>query len=49
LPIRVGTHFLDTFMADFSGKQRTKSISPVPHSFVVDVDPALVQQVLEIA
>ncbi len=49
LPIRVCTHFLDTFAADFSGKHRAKSIPPVPHSFVADVDPALAQQVLDIA
>jgi hypothetical protein len=49
LPIRVCTHFLDTFTADFSGKHRAKSIPPVPHSFVAYVDPALVQQILDIA
>jgi hypothetical protein len=49
LPIRVCTHFLDTFTADFNGKHRAKSIPHVPYSFVAEVDPALVQQVLDIA
>jgi hypothetical protein len=48
-PVRVCTLLLDTFRADFSGKNRAKSISPAPQSFVADVDPALVQQVLDIA
>jgi hypothetical protein len=49
LLIRVCTHFLVKFGADFSGKNRAKSIPPAPQSFVADVDPALVQQVLDIA
>jgi hypothetical protein len=49
LLIRVCTHFLDTFMVDFSGKNRAKSIPPASQSFVADVDPALAQQVLDIA
>jgi hypothetical protein len=48
-PIRVRTHLLDTFTADFSGEHWAKSIPPVPHRFVADVDAALVQQVLDIA
>jgi hypothetical protein len=48
-PIRGRTHLLDTFTADFSGKHWAKSIPPIPHRFVADVDAALVQQVLDIA
>ena len=47
--IRVRTHLLDTFTADFCGGHWAKSILPVPHRFVADVDAALVQQVLDIA
>jgi hypothetical protein len=35
--------------AVFSGKHRAKSIPPVPHRFVADVDAALMQQILDIA
>ena len=34
---------------DLSSKHRAKSIPPVPHRFVADVDAALVQQVLDVS
>ena len=45
-PIRVRTHLLDTFTTNFCDKHRAKSIPPVPHRFVTNVDAALVQHVL---
>jgi hypothetical protein len=48
-PIRVRTHLLDTFTTNFCGEHWAKSIPPIPHRFVADVDAALVQQVLDIA
>ena len=49
LPVRESTHLLDTSTANLSGEHRAKSIPPIPHRFVADVDAALVQQVLDIA
>jgi hypothetical protein len=40
--------FLNVFAADFSGKQRAKSVPPKPDGLVADVDTALVQQVLDV-
>jgi hypothetical protein len=48
-PIRICRHLLDTFTADFSGKHRAKSIPPVQHNFMANVDPMLVPQVIDIA
>ena len=48
LPVRVCAHLLNSFAADFSGKHRAKSIPPIPHRFVADVDAALVQKILDI-
>ena len=49
LPVCPRPHSINPSAANFSGKQRAKFILPVPHSFVADVDAALVQQVLDIA
>ena len=34
---------------NFRGKHRTKPVPPVPHCFVADLDPTLVQEVLHVA
>jgi hypothetical protein len=49
LPIGICAHLADPFLADLCGKQRAKSVPPKPNRFVAYVDPALVQQVLDIA
>ena len=49
LPVRICTHPADPFSPDLSSKHRAKSIPPVPHRFVADVDAALVQQVLDVS
>lgn len=48
LLVRVCGHFLNTFTESFSSKHRTKSVPSVPHSFMADADPALVEHVLAI-
>jgi hypothetical protein len=49
LPIGIYAHLAVPFLADLCGKQRAKSVPPKPNRFVAYVDPALVQQVLDIA
>jgi hypothetical protein len=49
LPIRIYAHLADPFLVDLSGKQRAKSVPPVPHNFVADVDAALVRKVLDVS
>ena len=48
LPVRVRPHPDRPIATDFSGKHRAKSIPPEPNRFVADVDPALVQEILDI-
>ena len=48
LPIRMSTKLLNPFSSDLSGKHRTKTVPPEPHSFVADIDAALVQQIFDI-
>ncbi len=49
LPVRVCAHLLNSFAADFSGEHRAKSIPPIPHRFVADVDAALVQKIFDVS
>jgi hypothetical protein len=49
LPIRICAHLADPFLVDLSGKQRAKSAPSVPYNLVVDVDVALVRQVLDVS
>ena len=49
LPVRTGAHPADPVSPDLSSKHRAKSIPPVPHRFVTDVDASLVQQVLDVS
>jgi hypothetical protein len=48
-PIGVGSKLLNTFLSDLGSEQRTKSVPPIPNRFMADIDPALMQQVLDIA
>jgi len=50
MPLPVGTRsrLTDTVLTDFSCKQRSEPVSPKPHCFVTDLDPAFVQQVFYI-
>jgi len=49
LPVRTCAHPADPVSPDLSSKHRAKSIPPVPHRFVTDVDASLVQQVLDVS
>ena len=49
LPLAKTSHPADPLAANVGCKQRTKSIPPLPHSLVVDVDGALSRQVLDVA
>ena len=49
LPFRACPQTSDPLISSLRGKNRAKSIPPIPHSFVADVGNALVQQVLDIA
>jgi len=43
------TKFLNPFLSDLGHEHRAKSIPPIPHRFVTDVDAAFVQQILNIS
>ena len=49
LPVRIRPHSIDPVFTNFCGEHRAKSIPPVPHRFVADVDAALVQQILDVS
>ena len=48
-PVRIATHPVRPFPADFSSKHRAKSVPPKADSFVADFDAALMQQVFDIS
>ena len=48
-PVRIRPHLLQAFTTDFCGEHRAKSVPPIPHRFVADVDAALVQQILNVS
>ena len=43
-----GPHPVDPLPADFGGEHRTEALPPEPDRLVADVDPALVQQILDV-
>ena len=48
LPIRIRTHLANSLTTDLGGEHRSKSVPPKSYSFVADIDPTLVEQVLHI-
>jgi hypothetical protein len=48
-PLRIGAHMRDASLKNLGGEHRAKPVPPEPHGFVADVDPALGQQILDIA
>jgi len=48
LPIGIGSELLDTPLADFGGKYRTKTVPPEPNRFMADFDASFVQQIFNI-
>jgi hypothetical protein len=49
LPIGMRTKFLNPSLSDLSRKHRAEPVPTEPHSFMVDVDPPLMQKILNIA
>ncbi len=49
LPLGMSAHEVGTFHPDLAGEDWTKSIDPEPHAFMADIDPALMEQVFDIA
>ena len=48
-PMCAAPHAVDALASDLRGKHRTEPVPPQPDGFVADVDPALGQQVLDVA
>ncbi len=40
---------MNTALPDFSGKQRAKTVPPVPYGFMVDVDAAFEQKIFDLS
>ena len=49
LPIWMRTKFLNPSLSDLSSKHRAEPVPTEPHSLMVDVDPPLMQKILNIA
>ena len=49
LPLSMLAHVGGAFRPDLPGEDWTKSIDPEPHTFMADIDPALMQKVFDIA
>jgi hypothetical protein len=48
LPVPICAHLADPFLAVLCGKQRTKAVSPETDPFMIDVDAAFVQTILQV-
>ncbi len=48
-PLRIAAHVCDPLLSDLGGEHRPKPVPPEPDSLVADVDPALGQQILDVA
>src|SRR5882757_5458324 len=48
-PLRIGAHVRDASLADLAGKQGAKPVPPKANGLMADVDPALGQEVLDVA
>lgn len=49
LPLSLLAHVGSAFRSDLSSKDWTKSIDLHPHTFMADIDPALMEQVFDIS
>lgn len=49
VPVPEALHPGHTLPADISSEHRAKPVPPVPHCLVTNVDPALEQQILDVA
>jgi hypothetical protein len=48
-PLYKAAHVRDPLLSDLCRKHRTKPVPPEPHGLMADVDPALGQQILDVA
>src|ERR1700678_3992110 len=48
-PLRIAAHVRDSLLSNLGGEHRAKPVPPEPDGLVADVDPALGQQILDIA
>ena len=47
--LRIAVHVRDASLTNLGGEHRAKPVPPEPDGLVADVDPALGQQILDIA
>jgi hypothetical protein len=48
-PVRIAAHVRDASLTNLGGERRAKPVPPEPDVLVADLDPALSQQILDIA
>src|SRR3984885_12910157 len=48
-PLRIAVHVRDASVTNLGGEHRAKPVPPEPDGLVADVDPALGQQILDVA
>jgi hypothetical protein len=49
VPVRLRPHALHPLVPDFGRKHRPKPVPPVPYGFMAHLNPAFVQQILNVA
>src|SRR3984885_5071947 len=49
VPLRTGTHVRVSSLTNLGGEHRAKPVPPEPDGLMADVDPALGQQILDVA
>ena len=48
-PLRIAVYVRDPLLSDLGGEHRTKPVPPKPDGLIADVDPALGQEILDVA
>src|SRR5271166_4541983 len=48
-PLKIAAHVRDPLLSDLGGKHRAKPVPPKPDRLMADVDPALGQEILDVA
>src|ERR1700691_107611 len=48
-PVRIAAHMRNPLLSDFGGEHRAKPVPPKPDGLMADVDPALGQEILDVA
>ena len=49
LPLGPGTHLVGPLSPDFRGEHRAEAVPPEAHRFVAQINPALMEQVLDVS